>query len=277
METVTPAAATRFDTKELAVMIPLLGSALAIAYEIGSFVPLGSGAFALFNLSEHLLWALHALPVVVGILAAIAISLAYVSFRKSRNALRRRRPDDGRRRKRALRIRAITSAIAGFVLLTSGWSTSSALIIAFGFLGFGLAVFVLLPRAAQTLRLQLIFLIFFGFLAAMASGLDAARAQLFYTCVADFNFKDGARSGVLVRSGERGLLLFDPARQTFTFDKWDDLKSVGWSYLPLRPRIIPLEGFGHNWSDFALRPWLAFQRVNRGQLRSTNCKLTTSK
>jgi hypothetical protein len=58
-----------FELKDAALFLPLLGSLLAITYEIGSFWPLGGAAsFGLFSLSEHLLWAFPAIPTVFSIL-----------------------------------------------------------------------------------------------------------------------------------------------------------------------------------------------------------------
>jgi hypothetical protein len=213
--------------------MPLLGSGLAIAYEIGSFYPLGYGAFGFFSLTEHLLWALGALPIVLIVLAGAAIGLTVVSLQRSRNALRRRRPDAGRREKRFLRLSAVVLWALGSAGIWSGWTGRSAFSIVLGCMALAVGLAVLLPRDALMKRLVPLVAILFGFLTAIAAGFDSTREKLLYYCVADFAFNDGTRRAVLVRSGERGVLLYDPSRNAFTFDKWEDLKSVSWLNLPI--------------------------------------------
>ncbi|MET4799195.1 hypothetical protein ABIA96_001762 [Bradyrhizobium sp. LB11.1] len=52
----------KLETKDYLLLVPALASGLAIVYELGSFYPLGTVAFSLFSITDHLLWALQNLP-----------------------------------------------------------------------------------------------------------------------------------------------------------------------------------------------------------------------
>lgn len=53
---------TPFAPKDLLIFVPIVGSALAISFEIGSFWPLGRSSFGIFSTGDHLTFALEALP-----------------------------------------------------------------------------------------------------------------------------------------------------------------------------------------------------------------------
>jgi hypothetical protein len=57
------AEASTFSLKDALVLVPALSSALAVSWEVGSFLPIGGSAFSLFTLTEHLAFAATALPI----------------------------------------------------------------------------------------------------------------------------------------------------------------------------------------------------------------------
>jgi len=226
------ATAVRLEVKDLAVTIPLFGSGLAITYEVGSFYPLGSNAFGLFSLSEHLLWALAAFPIVLILLGAFVTVHGFVVVQNFRKSLRKRRPDAGRRYKRKIRLFIISYVAAGAAAVWMGWNERSAFLIALGMGSFICAILQFLPFRIKIERYSgMLSLVAIAFLIAYAVGFDQTRKQLLSGCTAEFAFKDGIKSAVLVRSGERGALLYDPVRNRFTFDKWEDLKRIDWPYI----------------------------------------------
>jgi hypothetical protein len=52
-----------WSVKDGLIAIPFLASALALTWEVGFFVRVKAGAFGIFSISEHLTFALQALPV----------------------------------------------------------------------------------------------------------------------------------------------------------------------------------------------------------------------
>jgi hypothetical protein len=43
---------------------------------------------------------------------------------------------------------------------------------------------------------------------------------------------EGARKAIVIRTGERGILVFDPVTSVFSFLKQDAKKSLVWERLP---------------------------------------------
>jgi hypothetical protein len=65
------------DDKYLAY-VPLLGAALALTFDVGVFYAIGIDFFTLFSLSEHIVFALQALPVALLILLVIIMILPII-------------------------------------------------------------------------------------------------------------------------------------------------------------------------------------------------------
>ena len=45
--------------------LPVLGAAIALTFDVGCFYAIGIDFFTLFSLSEHILFAIQALPIVL--------------------------------------------------------------------------------------------------------------------------------------------------------------------------------------------------------------------
>jgi hypothetical protein len=58
---IPPKADSEFS-KEILVAVPVLGSAIAISYDVGYFYGLDIKLFTLFSIAEHIVFALEALP-----------------------------------------------------------------------------------------------------------------------------------------------------------------------------------------------------------------------
>jgi hypothetical protein len=51
--------------KELLVVVPVIGSSLAITHDVGFFYGLDIGYFTFFSIAEHVVFALQAIPFVL--------------------------------------------------------------------------------------------------------------------------------------------------------------------------------------------------------------------
>jgi hypothetical protein len=60
--------------KEWLVLLPLLGSTLALTFDVGYFTALQINFFSFFSISEHIVFALEVLP------AAIAASISIIAI-----------------------------------------------------------------------------------------------------------------------------------------------------------------------------------------------------
>src|SRR4051794_17340419 len=68
--------------KDALVVIPLLASSLAITWEVGYFSRLGGGSFALFSLTEHIAFAVQALPLAIAVALMGALGMTAVGVGK---------------------------------------------------------------------------------------------------------------------------------------------------------------------------------------------------
>ena len=75
--------ASGFGTKDALVALPFMGSAIAMSWEVGTFIPIsgvGGGTFGLFSLSEHLSFAIEALP--IGLVFAALLPIIFTAASK---------------------------------------------------------------------------------------------------------------------------------------------------------------------------------------------------
>ena len=80
-------------------------------------------------------------------------------------------------------------------------------------------------------------LVSFSILLAMLFGVDETRKQLNQKsnrARADLRLLDKSLKSIVLRSGERGILTYDPQSQIFSFNKWETVKGVDWSRRGLR-------------------------------------------
>jgi hypothetical protein len=65
--------------RELLVLIPLVGTALAVAFDVGYFTGVDINFFTFFSLSEHIVFALEVLPAALAGAVFISFCLFYLT------------------------------------------------------------------------------------------------------------------------------------------------------------------------------------------------------
>jgi hypothetical protein len=226
-----------FETKEAFVALPFVSSAIAMSWEVGSFIPIsgvGGHAFGLFSLSEHLVFAIEALPTALVIAALLPILIAGVS-----STPKRRPRVDGRSTRLGLRVGFAILAIVGLAVGAFGiYERVSPFLVLSGAVLSLTTSFALYPPAMFLWPKQL-FVVAAGFAMAMAMalGIDQTRALLNFpgAHTAHIVINDVGKEVVLLRTGERGLLLYEPDSRRFAFTKWDAVKGFDW---PRQPIVI---------------------------------------
>lgn len=224
------AAAPGFSLKDTIVILPVMGTGLAMCWEVGSFLPIGGAAFSYFSITEHLAFAVPALPF------AILFSLSIIcgaAFTERFVALE-------------LRIRGLGRTL--FILLSVLALLSLYWLIVYGRSAFYLtlaltSVFLLATQlvAEPKLRLGLTAggIVISMLLLALAAGVDFMRYRLSREAPATIDTAAGSVSGVVVRAGERGVMMYDRAGLKFTFVRWDAVKGIDWQRAPLLRAIAP--------------------------------------
>lgn len=225
------------EWKDVAIFLPVMGSALAVSYEIGVFMPIGMSAFGLFSLTEHLLWSLPAIPLLVGMPIAVFVADALFNLINHKIRKTHRGPREGR--KIRLKLRAISIFSFAFASMFVGLAVyfREAFWIAMSLPPYGIALALISPKKMFTRRNLVGGVAVTLIVLAMAQGLDGTRIGLGRACPATFVVDGSPLQATLIRAGERGLLLYDRPTQKFSFLKWDAFKRVDWSRFSLkRPR-----------------------------------------
>jgi hypothetical protein len=220
-----------FQFKDALVAAPLYGFGLALAWEVGSFRPIGGGgAFFVFSLQEHLLFALGALPIAVG--TALLLIYIWVPMR----SLPLPASDASWAMVRGLGavVFLATGVLLTFNNLQHGYMTALTATLALGALFFGLGLatapqYILSFPIPVTLAAALWSMLLSTSLGAfdMERTLDSPAARMASVSTGGPVFK-----AAVLRAGDRGVLVFDG--QTIKLVKWEDLKSIEWAWSPYR-------------------------------------------
>jgi hypothetical protein len=210
-------------SRETFVAIPLLGTAVAVAFDVGYFFGLDIHFFGLFSLSEHIVFALQALP--VALVAVALISLSMATFFKGREEAPSPRTEPKRFRQHQL-IRVVL-AIVAFTLSYLSLKTYIYQSIMFGFVGIATVVMTIAPRYFWNPVVYVPFAASGILATSWGVGIDFERLQVEggdQTHIVRTN--EGDIGAKLIHTGERGVLIYDPSHKQVRLLKWDAVKEV---------------------------------------------------
>jgi hypothetical protein len=217
----------RLDLKEFLVAVPLIASGAALAWEIGTFFPIGG--FWFFTLAEHIVAAAPALPS-----ALILSALLPIVFRAD-SAFPREKP--GLYAKKLLLLIGIfSSSVFGMWLAMRLRSQPGAfylpLLIAFSPpVSVTIDVLFLRGRLGLPLRAAIfgITLITFTMTTAAFVTLVAIKSSETGKGLATITMKEGdPLRGRILMVGQQGILFYAPDLRQVRFERIDGLKRVEW-------------------------------------------------
>ncbi len=242
--------------KDYLVSVPLLGTTLAIVWEVGTFVPIGGEAFGLFSVSEHISFALKALP--LGIFASAALlflhlltqkrNIVNLHFIKPVRAFDRKvfeilglakgHSRTGRNRKIFLRCMfglSVVFSIWYFWLgYRMGWvsimTAAAELVVAVTLAAVYGPSIKRQKIPAGLLTVLCVLLVTFSF------GIDQTRANLKHSkenlSLVQFSVEE--KRLLLLKAGEKHVLFYEPDAQVYRLESWDDIKRIQWARPSLR-------------------------------------------
>lgn len=207
--------------KDFFVLIPVLGTAIAVTFDVGYFAGIDLNLFTFFSLSEHIVFVLEVFPlsalgIVVGTFLAAPSSFADGAIGKA-----------GWRR----RLDIIVTILGVIAAIFFGMYYIATVLFVFA-----LATFFL-PRPSSVL-MGLIFLSGFMIAIAFSIGHDVAVNYVHQNSWAAKYLPpqsepmrietkgDGVISGWLMRSGERGVLYVNKDRSQVSLLRWDEIKQI---------------------------------------------------
>jgi hypothetical protein len=200
--------------------VPFLGSAIALTFDVGYFFGIDVNFFSIFSVGEHINFALEALPIAIVLSALIALLMS------SKNTRERLEAKVIRSRRSIYIVSAIALAILAWGLYhayVTGvwlplWTGAAIAIVAFTFERsksiYRAAVF------SSTVVLTLSFV--FGYRIAREY-LETPSAFVTVKTL------EGTVQAKLIRSGERGVLFFDPSTKTVFLIPWSEIKQISQS------------------------------------------------
>ncbi|MDI4234156.1 hypothetical protein OZ411_15185 [Bradyrhizobium sp. Arg237L] len=218
------------SVKDALVLVPGAATALALCFEVGSFIPIGIAAFTYFSISEHITFAVPAIPIaLVCVLLGVYLTTVFHFLEDGRlpESLARLFPDVGEDVTRDIFNKLMWTTAVVVVPLSAVLAIYSKLIFIF-FLGLLSCAFlaVLLLRAPAKAFIGVVGLVSLAF--ALSMGMDSSRIYLNGAPAATVRTDNGSIQAVIVRSGERGVLLYYRSTLSFGFKKWDSIKSLDW-------------------------------------------------
>ena len=233
-------AAANWSLKDALIAVPFLASALAVTWEVGYFVRIRGGAFGLFNIAEHLTFALQALPIALAVTGLFLTTLVRgsVTFRPVRFPRVKAKLQTllqtygGRLGLRLVALLVIALLVAGLYFSILNLILVVAMVT--GALGYLLSMYA--PRQLLTNPLMIYGSICWAFFAALSIGFDTARNQIGSSLPLNtikINEKGkGTETEInvrILRTGERGILYYDPATRGFALLPWDGVKRIDWA------------------------------------------------
>lgn len=229
---------SRLFNKELLVLLPVVGSAIAITYDVGYFTALDINFFTVFTISEHVAFALEVLP--LAILATVLLVITPIAW------------DRGRRSGREERHREITAGAktkfykSWFFWIGILYPTWIVGLVYFYRSASLIAVLVLYILAMVLIKWFAIYLLlrplvwigassFACLTLSFAIGMDVATS---YRNSSRFDYtiktNDAELKAKVVRSGERGLLFHEEGSKQLLLLPWSEIKRVNSS----RPGVL---------------------------------------
>jgi len=182
-----------------------ISARLVLCWEVGSFIPIGHAAFSYFSINEHVAFAASALPVVL-VFAAMKLPARSIAVLMGERLfpvmeLEAGAPDGPvRKRFRVVVIAAFTVQVG---LLLLGVYLRQAIIIT------GSTLVLILLCLVRYIGMSEVYalLVIGALLVSTSVGVDSTRAHINGTCCSSLiQTTDGDVSGVVIRTGERGLL-----------------------------------------------------------------------
>lgn len=213
---------TTLELKDALVFIPLIGTAIAVSFDVGYFWGIDINFFTLFSITEHIVFALQAAPM------AFAIAILLVAFLGTRaHVVFGDKIEAAGKRVRSKYLLIALSVVPILVLLVAIYFRLIAAVIS-AVAGVFIALFQTLPFSQKTTYLIAGSLMM---IAAFALGHDFGHTYVSYgkgnhSIQVDKELSPTPLLVKIIRSGDRGVLYYEPATKQLGFLRWDAIKKL---------------------------------------------------
>ncbi|UPK05338.1 hypothetical protein [Bradyrhizobium sp. 170] len=221
----------RVEIKDLAVVVPLIASSVAMSYEVGRFLIFGG--FYYFSISEHLLFALSSLP--LALFGTIFLALIFVPI--SYFANRTHEWKFGPRIRTYIALLTIALLILFVVFMESNFvpellrefraTLTLLLVIGGAILANGFHY-----RQGLTSPVVILFVLGMSITFAVTVAMDISNANISRVrtgrFLSEIVTKSATQKAFVVMGGERGLLLYHPDSKRVSFQRADEIQKIEW-------------------------------------------------
>lgn len=227
---------TNVEYEKFFPIVPLVGGAIAVSFDVGYFNGASIDYFTMFSLTEHICFALEALPfgLVVGILCMYCDAIVdySLSFSKeaegdleTRSAAELRR--EIKRLTRSIWRRRIVSFIAAVLFAAYLWHLGWFRVLALCVIIYGFMMIRRLKSQRWYMATELMLFVVVS-VGAFLFGEFSASNYIRRTPAYDkITLKEGDPiTGSVIRAGERGVFYAVPEQGTVAFLQWDNIRSL---------------------------------------------------
>jgi hypothetical protein len=224
-------------TKDFLVLVPLLGSALAITYDVAYFSAININLFSLFSLSEHIVFALEVFP--AALLFAFAVGVLFYFSPRIRSGVRSAmrdatggatRPDGYAHRsyKSLFLVVALLLILVSVCILASVTFLPKAValeaVICSTIMVIAFETRSVMGRLAFFFLAATAFAFSFGYQIASETLHPSSSVKHLVTTIETKN--DGTIDARLIRSGDRGVLFLNKQNNQVALLPWDEIKQI---------------------------------------------------
>jgi hypothetical protein len=227
-----------FSIKDALIAVPFLSSALALTWEVGYFFKIRGGAFGLFSVTEHLTFALQALPIALALTTAGMVGLIRDDVLNSAMLRSAAGPRVNALLERHKGLRALTLVLSavGAMLAVSYYFSVFDIILIVVFMAILVPYLLTLYVPLGELKPTVMYGIAMGvFVVALLMGFESARLEIGSPrSLSSIKIGEKGKDAEaeikvrILRSGERGILYYNPSTQAFGLVPWDVVKRVDW-------------------------------------------------
>ena len=217
------------SVKELALLLPTVLAALAVTYDVGYFTAMDGRLFTFFSLTEHLVFALQSLPLIVALLLLVVI-LNFTGLLLQYKKIPTREDVERYKRQGGWMSRPWPMILVGVFVFATLFQLFMLNLRA-------LAMYAILAGIISAAWIMarinvLLPAIVAAFLVSFLAGMDIAKLDRINANVKHLvEMSDGQRNAVrVIRAGERGLVVYDPTSKQYRFMRWDGIKTIETEY-----------------------------------------------
>jgi hypothetical protein len=219
-----------FFNKEMLVVLPVIGSTIAITYDVGYFFALDINFFTVFTISEHVAFALEILPLAIlaTILLVVGPIVADKGYQGGRAQAKRESVTPTAKKKWYAKKSFWFEVVFFFWLVY--WANHTRYVFSFVMILVWLISTVMVEWFVIYFLRPVVWIGFSSFVCLTMSFAIGMDVSISYRNSTKYPYTvktaDGELKAKVIRSGDRGLMFHDEASKQLLILPWSEIKRV---------------------------------------------------